>query len=131
MLSVSKHPGFFTWIMEMILPERLRREVFIITLTRSIIPVADSEINTVQRIKELFDLNSQPAVLVTPFRVGNRVWGKDFARQLSECIHTDSHLLATRIYEVTPQWLKYSDQKKMIADIELIIKNKSAMEVQQ
>jgi len=106
----------------------MRREVFIATLARSIVPAALSELNTVKRIKELFNLNCEPAVLITPFRVSNKIWGKDFSRQLGEQIHTDIDLLATRIYEVTPEWLKYANQDIMIADIVRVIQNKSNME---
>ena len=111
--------------------ERLKKTIFLASLAGVIAKQPADEVTTVGRISEIFDIGMRPYSLRGPYRIHTVIWGDNTRTIRASCQDPQSasdaslKLIADKILQVTPSWLRYASQPVMHADVVRLISFKA------
>jgi hypothetical protein len=119
------------------LPRRIKKLIYVSSLLAYLKDLDDSNIEVIRKLNNIFHIAAFPDTLKLPIRWKSTIWqdlnteevlyihnGQSITfKQISEVILSDSDRsnIASRLFELTPNWLKYGQSDSMKKDLENIL----------
>jgi hypothetical protein len=140
MTQPNNHKRFKSRVLRVlfhILPRRIKRLVFISSLSGKVCGSIEMDRVTRLRLQQVFGLCTDPDAVALPLAYNDRIWSNRPIEQLVcpmhlQGIHSDQELTRTarQIVVMMPCWLVYGKTMKIVDDVrELLIKRNELFSV--
>lgn len=121
------------YIMTVILPNRIKRLIFLSSLTALLIDIKEHDEETLHKLNVLLQICSHEKAMMLPISLRNFIWHNMTASQI---MNTEVSVQDVRglesgklvqmvrsIVSTIPSWLKYSENYVIECDVENLLKN--------
>ena len=127
---MTLHP--IRWLLKKILPAAIKRLVFLSSLAAYVRDVKNPDQEMLEKLNEVLMLSSDPQALKLPMQINSVIWGKfnmDDIKVIGDQKHSSDSLsmsglqrsqtriMANRLIDYMPEWLRYQSKEKMRQDI--------------
>ena len=121
---------FLTWFLGKVLPDSIKRMIFLSSLAAYIRDLNQPDKETLQKLNEILMLSANAEALRFPMEISSKIWGRFNTESLDgiQCgqahafslkgLHkSQMRIVANRLIDHQPRWLKYQSKEGTRQDI--------------
>lgn len=122
----------FTWLLGKMLPDQIKRMIFLSSLAAYVRNLNQPDIETLEKLNEILLLSNNAEALRLPMEISSKIWGKFNIEQLKSAgasfdeennlsmqglQKSQMRIVANRLIDHMPKWLKYQSKEGTRQDI--------------
>jgi len=111
------------------LSERTKRILFLASFSAQLKDPSEFDDEMRHKLNQMLELSSDDNALKLPVHLSHAIWRNrpfELGVRLSlknESVQERAHLLGKKVMEAMPKWLRYGDDKRMLGDLEQLLRN--------